>query len=351
MARSGLALLTAAVALSAGFALSTAPAAAQPTTAARWHVVYRYAPKDSACRYGTVAVWGTSSAWAVGGCGVAGNGSPTAAVYSRGRWSSTRMPSGPLGSIMTVSADGRNDAWAVASGVLHWHAGRWTVAKTFGPVMVPGPLETGITALSPTNVWVFSGTSVGQGAWHLTGHRWARVTGPGRDVVTASALSASSIWAIGGAYVASVLHYAHGRWRDVSTPAGPRLEFGAILAASANSIWVTARHGTDLELLHLAGTRWTAYPSPWPVLSDTGDIPESSIAADGRGGFWISGYVISRTATWLLHVSSTGKWSRVSLGDSDIGAVIRLPGSRSLLAVGSLPLAGNNAAAAVWAYN
>ena len=103
--------------------------------------------------------------------------------------------------MLAVSADGPLDAWAITVGnVLHWHNGKWTVAKSFSPKGgPPGPLLTGITALSPTNVWVFGGTGygVGRGTWHLHGHTWTKVTGAGRNIFGASA-QGNRMWAIGG---------------------------------------------------------------------------------------------------------------------------------------------------------
>ena len=168
-------------ALAVALVASPAPPVQAAAGSAGWHVVHRFGPRGSYAAYTSVAVSG-SHAWAVGGYGVAGNGLPTAAYFSRGRWSRSPVPGNPayVGGIAAVSADSPADAWAVSPGaVLHWHAGKWSIAKRWnlngGP---PGPYKSGITAFSPANVWVFGGGTFGNGTWHLTGRRWIKITGP-----------------------------------------------------------------------------------------------------------------------------------------------------------------------------
>src|SRR5258707_1049454 len=175
----------------------------------------RHVTTNSFSSYRSVTASDQSHAWAVGGTGVAGYGSPIAAHWHQGRWSASAMPSRAVGSVVAVSADGPRDAWAVTVGnVLHWHTGRWTIAKSFslegGP---PGFQPTGITALSPTDVWVFGGTGhwAGRGTWHLHGHTWTKVAGAGHNIFEASAPSPRSTWAIAGRNGDSILRYANGR--------------------------------------------------------------------------------------------------------------------------------------------
>jgi hypothetical protein len=330
----GSASLTAAIAI-----IPAVPVQAAAT--AGWHVVHRFAPHDMYSSYTSIAASG-SHAWAVGGSGVAGNGLPIAAYLSHGRWSLSRVPGEPgiVGSIAAVSADGPSDAWAVSPGaVLHWQAGRWTIAKnwnvTGGP---PGPYKSGITALSPRNVWVFGGGPFGNGTWHLQGRKWTKITGPGGDIFRASAVSAHDIWAIGGSEDNSVLHYS-GHWRVLRNPALKGLQFGSIIASSADSVWMTASPNgkTGLRLLHLHGTRWTAYTPPWPLAIsavNTGGYPYGGLSADGHGGFWLSGYFT--TSNWLLHFSASGRWSRVPLGRDAVSSIAQARAA-GMFAVGSTP--------------
>ena len=303
--------------------------------------MHRFGPRGSYAAYTSVAVSG-AHAWAVGGYGVAGNGLPTAAYFSRGRWSRSAVPGNPgyVGGIAAVSADSPADAWAVSPGaVLHWHTGKWSIARKWnlngGP---PGPYKSGITAFSPGNVWVFGGGTFGNGTWHLNDGKWTKITGA--SIFMASALSAHDMWAIGGAGANSILHYTGHRWQIVTSASLKGLQFGSIFASSAASVWMTASPTgkTGLRLLHLHGTRWTAYAPPWSLpLSavDPGGLPAGGLSPDGHGGFWLSAF--SSGTNWLLHFSSSGAWSRVRMGGDAVRSIARVPGTASLWAAGSTP--------------
>ncbi|HEX9514999.1 MAG TPA: hypothetical protein VF940_02370 [Streptosporangiaceae bacterium] len=342
------------VALAAA-APATSAMAVGPQAALGWRIVYRHVTTNSFSSYRAVATSGLSHAWAVGGTGVAGYGSPIAAHWHHGRWSATAMPSRAVGSVVAVSADGPRDAWAVTVGnVLHWHTGRWTIVKSFslqgGP---PGFQSTGITALSPTDVWVFGGTGhwAGRGTWHFNGHTWTKVADAGHNIFEASALSPRSMWAIGGRNGDSILRYANGRWRLVTSPALAGLQFDGIFAGSATSVWVTASEAdgsTGARLLHLNGTHWSAYHIPWQVqlrwlYSVTAG---GGISPDGRGGFWIPTQSTS-SPFWMLHFRA-GKWSRVGL-TSRVYRVAHIPGTTSLWGSGEI-LRKSSATGTIWAY-
>jgi hypothetical protein len=248
--------------------------------------------------------------------------------------------------------------------VLHWHGGRWTIARTWnldeGP---PGPVKWGVTAFSfsPDNVWVFgpAGSGPSDGVWHLHGHAWSRVTGLAHSIFSASAVSASDIWAINAARAGSILHYSGGTWHAVTGPAIAGLRFGGIYASSPTSVWITATVSktAGLQLLHLQGSRWTAHPMPWtlPVSAvDPDNIPAAALSPDGRGGLWLSGgYSSSRNSNWLLHFSQGGTWSRVAMHGGEVMGLARVHGSTGMWASGSTPQ-GSGAYpytdAVVWSY-
>ena len=320
-----------------------------------WRIVYRDLVPKSYSSYRLVAVAGPAEAWAVGGTGVAGPGSPIAAYWHHGKWSASPMPLNLSGELSAVSADSPRDAWAVSSGnVLHWHDGRWTAAKSWSPKSFPGLLATGITAFSPTDVWVFggSGSLGGLGTWHLRGHKWTRIKGAGRNIYTASALSPSDMWAVGGFDGGAIFHYLSGKWLPITSPALAGLRFHGILASSATSVWVTASvdgHATSTRLLHLDGTTWTSYHIPRPVslgLPMDGSIG-AGLSPDGHDGFWIPTVNYYNRPEWLLHFSS-GKWSRVSTGTNTVDVTLIL-GTRSLWGGGQLNTK-TGSDAVIWAY-
>jgi hypothetical protein len=327
-------------AVAAGLAL--AALAIQPAAASvrpSWHAVYRYKAAGYA-KFLSIAAFGRH-AWAVGsGASVAADGLPAAAYYSDGRWTSTPVPNPEAaGEISAVSADSPTDAWAVAFyEVLHWHAGKWSVARAFryGDGAPPGPVMTGVTALSPSDVWVFSDGQLG--TWHLAHGKWRKASGVAANIYAASVVSGGNMWAIGGVNNNAVLHYRDGRWATApGVPAG--LTFGAIVATSPSSVWLTASpaNGTGLRLVHLLGHTWTSYPVPsshglQSVL--LGHVPEQGISPDGHGGFWLCPW----SENVMLHFSAAHKWSRASLGGGDVTDFLLLPGTKEMLATGDVPV-------------
>jgi hypothetical protein len=244
--------------------------------------------------------------------------------------------------------------------VLHWHSGKWSTARTWnlsgGP---PGPIKTGITALSPSDVWVFGGnlTSLGggNGTWHLHGKTWTKVKGPGASIYSASAVSPTEMWGIGGTAADAIVHYSAGSWHTVASPSLHGLQFGRIVATSAGSVWVTASPvgKTGLRLLHLQGGKWTTHRPPWslPLSTSDGELPVGALSPDGHAGFWLTAYSSNQNSNWLLHFSA-GKWTRVSMGRKVVNSIARIPGKAALWATGSAPAprgAIPYTAAVIWA--
>jgi hypothetical protein len=165
-----------------------------------------------------------------------------------------------LCAVLGAAAAAAKDIWAVAGQtgyLVHFNGSAWSVAKTF----TSGLSATGVTAFSPTNVWVFGRTGFGPGlgTWHLHGTTWTQVTGLGGSVTKASALSASDIWAIGSKVNpqdAIVRYQGSGRQR-VTSAALSSAQFNNILAASdgRGGLWMTAEAQASTNkswVVHLA---------------------------------------------------------------------------------------------------
>ncbi|MDR2988420.1 MAG: hypothetical protein LBV34_26660, partial [Nocardiopsaceae bacterium] len=206
---------------------------------------------------------------------------------------------------------------------------------------------TGVTALSPSDVWVFGGPGAfpGVGTWHFNGRSWQHVTSqPGNGIVTASALSATNIWAIGSATSPqdSLAHYT-GRWHRVRATALSGLSFNAITAVSSHDVWAVGTppaHPFQARLVHLTSKGWSRLRAPWRV-------DPTSLASDGAGGVWVLAQ--DSSAQWVLHRTAASAWSRTKI--SSIGTLLRIaliPGTRSLWGAGSAQ-ASPVANAAVWA--
>src|SRR6185437_14636244 len=183
MRRFRAALIVVAIVVAVGIPASVMPPAQAAAARAGWRLAFSHAqgPAGYSSTFFSVAAPDASDAWAVGGSGNgdAFSGFPIAAHYRNGTWRPTPLPAGLTGMLVAVSADSRSDAWAVGVDgyLLHWHNGRWQVARRWRE---PKPLAhefTGVTALSPGNVWVFGsgGFTAGLGTWHLSGGKWKQV--------------------------------------------------------------------------------------------------------------------------------------------------------------------------------
>ena len=334
-------VLAGATACAAALALSPA-LPAQAASGPGWRVVFshHYGGPTTGSGYLAVASPGKAAAWAV--CGAGGTGSlatcsPEGARWVHGSWRPIRLPGGLSGWLGAVSADSPKDVWAVSIArgyLLHWNGIRWAVAKRFPQHGVMTQL-TGVTALSPSNVWVFGGPGAdpGLGTWHFNGHSWQHVTsGAGDGIETASALSATNMWAIGSATAPqdSIAHFT-GRWTTVRAAALSGLQFSAITAVSRHDVWAVGfvqTNPSQPRLVHMTSRGWSRVRVPWLV-------NPISMAPDGRGGIWIT--ADNSSGLWALHRSATGSWSRTRIESTPVLLrIVLIPGTTSLWGAGSV---------------
>jgi hypothetical protein len=346
-----LASVTAAVAT-----MAASIAAPAPRPAWQMATSVHYGPADNASGYSAVIAPAKDDAWAFGGTNPGGTSSPAAERWDGKRWHAWSLPAGLSGFIVAAAASSPGDVWAVGGEyALHWNGSRWAVAKIWSQAGQP----TSVVAASPSDVWVFGSSSfsgeASLGAWHYDGRAWTRAAGIADAIYRASAVSPGDIWAItvsprGG----SVVHYDGRIWgRDAA--AGSALantQLDDVLAVSARSVWVsgvtpaTAADG-HLVLVRWNGRCWKRFVAPWAVQQ-----PER-FAADGAGGIWIpvvTGGV--SPATWILHLSRTGVWTRTRIAAGPatgvgVGDLALIPGTTTLWGTGGLltTLGGD---AAIW---
>jgi hypothetical protein len=75
-----------------------------------------------------------------------------------------------------------------------------------------------------------------------------------------------------------------------------------------------------------------------------------SIASDGNGGLWFSGFGTSPAGQWAVHRSAAGAWSSTRLtSGSTVYDVALIPGTRSLWGAGDLAAAPGSDAA-IWGH-
>jgi len=318
-------------------------ATAVPATAAsspRWKVVYskHFGGPANQSAFDSVVAPASGQAWAFGATSLVDSGGgrvQIAAHWVHGAWRNVPMPTALTDSIFQVSAASADDIWAVTTlggFIVHSNGTRWTIAK-----QVPGNGEfTGVSAISRHDTWVFGGGGFtgGLGTWHYNGSHWRRDnTATADGLEHASAVSRTDIWAIGGRLTpyTQLYHYDGAKWTLARGRALTGLSFPDIVATSATEVWALAqRTGSALNaawLYHLRHGRWSKIRLPWQV-------SPNRLIPDGAGGFWITGVAVSSSASWLMHVTRSGGWSRIPMPTI---YVARIPGTQSFWGVGHLP--------------
>jgi hypothetical protein len=187
--------------------------------------------------------------------------------------------------------------------------------------------------------------------WHFDGTQWTQTQldfFPGE----ASAVSPSDIWTVGrGANGDSrlVAHYNGASWEQVDlgdalapdisgNPDGGELEQNVFLsdveALSADDVWVTGhvyRWEAGVSQSSPAAARWNGQVRQ-QVSVPVGWTP-GTIAHDGSGGLWFSGYK-NNDQSVLMHRTASGEWSTEAIKSGArtgrIWDFARIPGTRLL---------------------
>jgi hypothetical protein len=327
---------------------------ARALEAPQWQITARvhYGPTNNASGYSVVVVPAADDAWVFGGTNPGGTSAPAAEHWDGTRWQRWTLPSGLSGFIVAADSSSPDNVWAVGDGyALRWNGARWAVANTWAQ----GGEATSVSVISPADVWVFGPSSftgaTGLGTWHYNGRAWIRATGLAAAVYRASAVSRHNIW---GITASGVIHYNGHAWTAVPS-AAPVLgdtQLNDILAVAKDSVWVSGiapASGAEgrLVLAHWNGKRWARFLAPWQVQQS------ERFAPDGAGGIWIpvvTGGV--SPATWILHLSRTGTWTRTRIAAGPgagvgVGDLALVPGTTTLWGIGGL-LTTTGGDAAIW---
>jgi hypothetical protein len=343
-----------------GAMFASIPAQAAGASAGDWRIIaaVHYGAGGNASGYSAVVAVSKDDAWVFGGTNPGGTSSPAAENWNGTGWRSSALPAGLGGFIAAADASSARNVWAVGDGyALRWNGARWSVAKTWPQT---GQL-TSVAAVNRNDVWVFGaspfGGGAGLGTWHFNGRAWIRARGIANSIYRASAVARHDIWAItAGPRGGSVVRYNGHAWTRVSAAraALANTQLDSVLAMSRTSVWVSGTTPADgqnarLVLAHWNGSRWTRFVAPWNV-----EQPER-FAPDGTGGIWIPVVTGGQDpATWILHLSQAGKWSRTQIAADraagvGIGDLALIPGTTSLWGSGGLltPTGGD---ATIWAH-
>jgi len=342
--------------------MRTGPAATT-SSAFKMAVIRHYGLPANASGYSVIVVTGPDQAWAFGGTNPGGPSAPVATFWNGDISATATLPSGLTSFISDASATSSSDIWAASQYgryVLHFDGARWRVARHWQQGQV-----TGITAVTPSDVWVFGTSAQGTsdiGTWHYDGADWDRIPGPAGSIVRASAISASDIWAVAASPASySVLRFDGTDWLPV--PVGDALagvHVRDILAISDADVWLlgneaNAAGGVRLVLLHWNGADWSSLAAPidaWAGRLAPGPSRTVLVTATPASAS-ASGLIIQASAAGGQVQISPQPWLRTTGGISDVtlagpsrvmwvsGAVLTRIGGDAVIWSGQLSPPGN----------
>jgi hypothetical protein len=312
-----------------------------------------YGQPANASGYSVIVRTGPSSAWLLGGSNPGGPSAPVAAEWNGAVLTTAPLPSGLTSFISDASATSVSDIWAVSQYgryLLHYDGEQWRVVKRWQHGQI-----TGLTAISPADVWVFGTSADGTsdvGTWHFDGYNWQRMSGLADSVVRASATSDSDIWAIAASSASySVLHYDGASWQQV--PTGSDLDGVQprdILAISPGDVWVLGTQtdtadGARLVLLHWNGVGWSS-------LQTQVNAWAGRLAAAADGSVLVTAMPANASAAGLiLQVAAPGGgpvvMSQTWLAGGSVSDVALASGTGSLWASGAT-LTRRGGKAVIW---
>jgi hypothetical protein len=323
---------TASLAL-AGTALASgglAEASQHPVPAAASWKIVKIVHGSGEPAFTAVTASGAGSAWAFE---APFSGKPVAWQLSGSSWARVSFPGRSGQPVAAAGSSSAADVWAITSNgsrshALWWNGVRWAAAGS-----IPASIGD-VVVLGHGNVWAFGEPVFPRRAstWHYNGHGWRRLAS-GHGLSAGSALSAHSIWAVGGTAVA---HWNGHAWSRTSVasllPASGLLHHSSlsgIYAASSANVWAVGTGGRMDEggpavVLHFNGTHW----SRAALDAASSDPALAQVIPDGSGGLWIPVPSMGGIRSRMLRYSG-GHLRTVTMP---------LPGSRlNVLAVAAIP--------------
>ena len=261
---------------------------------------------------------------------------PKASVIARARggtaWSEVATPvlSVPRYLLSAIKVISSTNVWAVGttiSGTLveHWNGTAWSIVPSPNPAGSSASYLLSVSATGPNDVWAVGSTSSVSGVnalsatlvEHWNGTAWSIVPSPNvapqrsglyvQDQLDAVvAISPTNAWASGfsndvasGSFLPFHTVIEHWNGASWSIVASPNLfqhnTLSAIAANGANDVWTVGNGWTDQatgvpvatpELLHWTGSAWASVTPPARV-GTSDNIPAS--VADVAGTVWVAG--------------------------------------------------------------
>ena len=307
-------------------------------TATGWTRVTVPVPAGQQATLSAVDDLSPGNAWAVGtsfggGVGAIPAGQTLIEHWNGTRWSIVPSPNPAAGvpgdsdMLTSISGTGPNDLWAAgwdnneANQTIqllfeHWNGSTWTAAASPTPLR-SAQFASGITAISPDNVWAVGLDETGNSknlAAHWNGTAWSIVPTPDitnagdvQDLLTGvSSDAAGDVWASGYAHNVHnqnsfhepyVLHWTGTKWvmTKVPTLGTEGSQLNGIQVLSPADAWAVGQtqdsNGAILSLTEqFNGKTWTVVPSPDPGMSGTlKDNALDGIASAGGGNLFAVG--------------------------------------------------------------
>jgi hypothetical protein len=326
--------------------------------AAHWRLVAIDAPPPGTSGFDSIAAAGPDSAWAGGQLAEGINPVRNREVehWNGHRWTVYALPRTMVSFGATVVAAGPGGAWLFGYSsqgtplALRVAGGRRRLMRVpgidvmFGSAVVAGP----------RSVWLFGRLVVDANrgfAAHFDGRAWTTVTVP-MFPVSSSITPGGSVWIYGQTAqpfsenpgVIELARWAGHGWRRLRLPRfpGPAGELAtpqSVLALSNDDVFVDANiergASSSVAVLHWSHGRWS-------VVKKVPGRPSSfdpDMAADGRGGFWVTGFgpVPGRGPQYFYHYLA-GRWSR-QLPEAggyvvQMQSLAHVPGTTSVWAAG-----------------
>lgn len=229
-------------------------------------------------------------AWSVGNFSSDHGQGPRIRHWNGSHWSVVANPGGANISILeAVDTQSQTNAWALGldsnftdSAIEHWDGSSWTRVANANPGGSSGTSLTAIDAETATDAWaVGSYNQQSQAlAERWNGSSWSQVpvqnpSATSNILTGVSAVSPNDVWAVGtsvdggGATQALIEHWNGTAWTQVAAPS-PGGTNGTFLSGvsftSPTDGWAVGEYGTGPTYLglteHWDGTSWTVIPNP-----------------------------------------------------------------------------------------
>jgi hypothetical protein len=227
----------------------------------------------------------------------------------------TPQPGDGIDRLFAIDAAAPNDVWATGtygdiqgsyfSSILHWDGTSWSVVDngchTYGGL-------TGITAISPTDVWAVGNATT----CHYNGASWMAVPSPQPQIEhyeiaypleDVSAASPKDVWAVGARIIDGPFKI---EWQSIAehwdgtewtlTRAVPGTLLRGVEAVARNDVWAVGTDSFGPRIVHYDGAEWSTVPTPeWGRGGRLGgmDIAANEKAASpglGSRTFWAAGH-------------------------------------------------------------